>query len=133
MAEAKLKPTPQSLYPCYHSLDACLDALSSQLPIHQPNQLKSALMSFQNTLLKELDPPANGRQTVEELAEAKYPGRTYDTALPQLWVDKMNNRGFDPRGHFITMYPGGSAMAAYMAPITPEGIEMAAIVATYEA
>jgi len=132
MAE-KLKPVVQSLYPTYTSLDHCLQFLSSQLPIHQTNQLKAALMSYQNTLLKELDPTVNGGQSTGELAEHKYPGKTFDTALPQEWVNRMQARGFDPRGHFVTLYPGGSAMASYMAPVTQEGIEMAAMVATYEA
>ena len=73
------------------------------------------------------------QQTVQSIAEHKYPGRTFDTALPEEWVRRMLNRGFDVRGHFVTLYPGGSAMASYMAPITDKGVEMAAIVATYEA
>ena len=70
-------------------------------------------------------------QTVGELAEQCYSGMTYDTALPQQWVDKMADRGFDPRGHFVTLYPNGGI--AYMAPITAEGVRMAAIVASSSA
>ena len=65
---------------------------------------------------------------LNELAEKTYPGVTFDTALPQQWVDAMSERGFDVRGHFVTLYPKDSV--AYMAPITTEGIRMAAIVAS---
>jgi hypothetical protein len=67
--------------------------------------------------------------TVYELAEQSYPGVTFDSALPQDWVNAMENRGFDVRSHFVTLYPKDSF--AYMAPITPEGIRMAATVASY--
>jgi hypothetical protein len=67
-------------------------------------------------------------KTVVELAEEMYPGRNYDTALPQQWVNRMADRGFDVRRNFVTLYPKDSV--AYMAPITTEGIRMAAIVAS---
>jgi hypothetical protein len=31
-------------------------------------------------------------KTVVELAEEMYPGRNYDTALPQQWVNRMADR-----------------------------------------
>jgi hypothetical protein len=65
---------------------------------------------------------------LNELAEKTYPGVTFDTALPQQWVNRMAYRGFDVRGHFVTLYPKDSI--AYMAPITTEGIRMASIVAS---
>ena len=65
---------------------------------------------------------------LNELAEKTYPSVTFDTALPQEWVNRMAYRGFDVRGHFVTLYPKDSV--AYMAPITTEGIRMAAIVAS---
>jgi len=40
----------------------------------------------------------------------------------------MRDRGFDVRGHFVSLYPDG--MFCYMAPITDRGIRMAAIVAS---
>jgi hypothetical protein len=67
-------------------------------------------------------------KTVVDLAEEMYPGRNYDTALPQQWVNSMASRGFDVRGHFVTLYPKYNI--PYMAPITDEGIRMAAIVAS---
>lgn len=71
-------------------------------------------------------------QTVMERAEEAYPNRNYDTALPQQWVNSMAERGFDVRGHFVTLYPksGDNQFGFYMAPITPEGVEMAARVAS---
>ena len=53
---------------------------------------------------------------------------TFDYALPQDWVNKMTERGFDPRGHFVTLYP--KVGPAYMDPITEEGVRMAAIIAS---
>jgi hypothetical protein len=67
--------------------------------------------------------------TVYELAEQSYPGVTFDSALPQDWVNAMENRGFDVRGHFVTLYPKESL--SYMAPITFQGIRMSSIVASY--
>ena len=66
--------------------------------------------------------------TFNELAEQTYPGVTFDTALPQQWVNVMAERGFDVRRNFVTLDPKDSV--AYMAPITTEGIRMAAIVAS---
>jgi len=68
------------------------------------------------------------KRTFNELAEQTYPGVTYDTALPQPWVNLMRDRGFDVRGHFVTLYSKDTV--PYMAPITDEGIRMAAIVAS---
>jgi hypothetical protein len=71
--------------------------------------------------------------TVNQAAEERYPGKTFDTALPQQWVDAMSERGFDVRRNFVTMYPTGSMLGFYMAPITDQGIEMAARIASMEA
>jgi hypothetical protein len=68
--------------------------------------------------------------TANQAAEERYPGVTFDTALPQQWVDAMSERDFDVRGHFVTLYPKGKAAFPYMAPVTVEGIRMAAIVAS---
>jgi len=65
---------------------------------------------------------------LNELAEKTYPGVTFDTALPQQWVNRMADRGFDVRRNFVTLYPKYSI--PYMAPITAEGIRMAAIIAS---
>lgn len=68
-------------------------------------------------------------ETVDDLARRAYPGVTFDPALPQAWVDSMFDRGFDVRGHFVMLYPAGKI--AYVAPVTEEGVRMAATVATY--
>jgi len=63
-----------------------------------------------------------------ELVSERYPGDPFDTALPQQWVDSMMERGFDPRGHFVTLYP--FVGVPYMAPVTDQGIRMVAVVAS---
>jgi hypothetical protein len=63
-----------------------------------------------------------------ELAKEWYPSLTFDCALPQTWVDEMAERGFDVRGNFVTLYPENESV--YMAPVTKEGVRMAAIVAS---
>ena len=68
--------------------------------------------------------------TLNQLADQIYPGVTFDTALPQQWVNRMADRGFDVRRNFVTLYPKSKAAFPYMAPITTEGIRMAAIVAS---
>jgi hypothetical protein len=78
-------------------------------------------------VIKLIDKNTNLR-TVTDVANQIYPGITYDTALPQSWVNTMADRGFDVRGHFVTLYPKDSV--AYMAPITDQGIRIAAVVAS---
>jgi hypothetical protein len=73
-------------------------------------------------------------KTIKELAEEKYPGQTYDFALPLDWVNRMRSRGLEPVGHFVSLYPNNlPGFSFYMAPITDEGIRMAAIIATHSA
>jgi hypothetical protein len=44
--------------------------------------------------------------TVGERAEHRYPGVSYDHALPQDWVDFMRDEiGFDVRGRVVWGYP----------------------------
>jgi hypothetical protein len=45
--------------------------------------------------------------TTEELAGLLYPGITFDTALPQDWVDLTHTYGFDPRGTVVWLYRKG--------------------------
>lgn len=60
-------------------------------------------------------------QTVTEAALARYPGVTYDTALPQGWVDIVKQAtGHDVRGHFVWLYENGNVFGR-AAPITIEG------------
>ena len=67
-------------------------------------------------------------KTVNQLAEETYPGDTFDTALPQDWVNAMRERGLDVRGNFVTLYP--FVGVPYMARITDQGIRIAAVVAS---
>ena len=69
---------------------------------------------------------ANETRTVGELARTLYPGRTYDTALPQHWVDAMRERGFDVRGHFVWEI---QEVFGRPLPLTVEGIEALSAVA----
>jgi hypothetical protein len=54
MAES-LQPVRQSLYPTLPNLDACVNAITTQLPITDTNHLTAALMTYQNTLLQVLE------------------------------------------------------------------------------
>ena len=39
-----------------------------------------------------------------------HPTCSYDTALPQLWVESLITSGFDPRGIVVWAYPEGFLM-----------------------
>jgi hypothetical protein len=54
MAES-LQPVRQSLYPTLPNLDACVNAITTQLPITDTNHLTAALMTYQNTLIQEIN------------------------------------------------------------------------------
>ena len=43
---------------------------------------------------------------------------TYDTALPQPWVNTMTASGFDPRYEVVWGYPKGSCLG-FPLPLTP--------------
>ncbi len=49
-------------------------------------------------------------QTTAEIADRLYFGITYDTALPQLWVDEYARYGYNPVGDFVWIYPEGYIM-----------------------
>ena len=71
---------------------------------------------------------SNGNTTITIDCTSDVTPETFDYALPQDWVNKMTERGFDPRGHFVTLYP--KVGPAYMDPITEKGVRMAAIIAS---
>ena len=100
----------------------------SQLLIDTENDPYDEGIKGHNEAVKEILALIGNARTVTEVTEQTYPGVTYDTALPQQWVNLMAERGFDVRRNFVTLYPKDSV--AYMAPITAEGIRMAAIVAS---
>ena len=60
-----------------------------------------------------------------DLARARYGSQCFDCALPQSWVDLMADRGIDPRGHFVWLYPAGNVFG-YAAPINSAGDAIAA-------
>ena len=47
------------------------------------------------------------------------PQVAYDTALPQEWVDRVTQKGFDPRGQVVWAYPHGYIYGMPM-PLTEE-------------
>ena len=49
------KPVPQPLYPTLGSTQEVIDLCNSRIPITSRNELYSLLMTFQNTLLKEVN------------------------------------------------------------------------------
>ncbi len=74
------------------------------------------------------EPGAWVRSTVEACAEREGL-RSYDTALPQAWVDNMASRGFgDVRGHFVWSYDSGNIFGCPY-PITLDGRRMAGMAA----
>lgn len=60
--------------------------------------------------------------TKGELAKQVYPHTTFDTALPQGWVDGCQELGFDPRTKFVWLYPEGSVVG-YPAPLYLEAAQ----------
>lgn len=55
-----------------------------------------------------------------ELAQRRYPGITFDCALPQGWVDEMSAKVENIIGHFVWLYPEGS-LFGQPAPVTELG------------
>lgn len=50
-----LRAVPMTLFPTADNLDQVIAAASSELPITDQNQLITVLMTYHNTLLKELN------------------------------------------------------------------------------
>ena len=57
--------------------------------------------------------------TVAQLAESLYPGITYDYARPISWDTLVRERGIEPNGRFVWLYPKGSIFG-FPAPLTRE-------------
>lgn len=53
--EPPIRAVQMTLFPTMSSLQEVLDYASSKLPIKTNNELYSVLMTFQNTLLKEIN------------------------------------------------------------------------------
>lgn len=60
--------------------------------------------------------------TVRELADRVYEGLTYDTALPQPWVDRYVHE-FDVRGKVVWGYGKGFNAFGYPFPLTKEAAD----------
>jgi len=52
---ASLKPVPMSLYPTMNSLQEVVNLATSKIPVVHQNDMVSLLMTYQNTLLKQLE------------------------------------------------------------------------------
>lgn len=61
-------------------------------------------------------------KTVDELAKEKGL-KSYDTALPQPWVDSAKEAGHDVLGHFVWSYDGAGVFGEPVA-LTSEGRAM---------
>ena len=61
-------------------------------------------------------------KTKGELATELYPTMTYDTALPQNWVNMCMEKGFDPRFSVVWGYPADTIMGRPF-PLTLEADE----------
>jgi hypothetical protein len=65
---------------------------------------------------------ALAEQTIQERA-IEMGLEAYDTALPQMWVDEMRDKGHDVRGHFVWCYDIARVLGLPVA-MTPEGESM---------
>lgn len=57
--------------------------------------------------------------TKGDLIDLLNPQVTFDTALPQDWVNHITKMGFDPRGQVVWAYPRGTLFGLPM-PLTEE-------------
>jgi len=62
-------------------------------------------------------------ETVSQAAERMYPGVTFDTALPQPWVNEMADLDMDVRGNVVWGYPENSTFG-FPLPVTTDGALM---------
>jgi hypothetical protein len=62
---------------------------------------------------------ANG-WTVGDVAERLYPGITYDTARPISWDKIVRDRGIEPNGRYVWLYPKNGTIRGFPAPLTQE-------------
>ena len=75
---------------------------------------------FEN--LPSVDEFLSTMETVGNLAKRLYPDVTFDTAMPQYWVDTMQrDYHFDPRGQVVWGYPNGSIFGIPL-PLTREAL-----------
>lgn len=65
MKPTQLTPTPQSLYPVSDSLNEVINSGIGQLPIADPNQLRSLMLHYHNTLLSEVKKTCNWKPEID--------------------------------------------------------------------
>jgi hypothetical protein len=70
---------------------------------------------------------------ISEYTSQLYPGVSFDTALPQSWVDAMANRGFDLRGQVVWGYPKEGGLYGCPLPLTEEAMMAMCLVAGHTA
>jgi len=58
-----------------------------------------------------------------DLADQLIPNETYDTALPQGWVNWCLTRGFDPRPHVVWLYKDSHAVCGAPLALTVEACD----------
>ena len=68
-------------------------------------------------------------KTVKDLAQERYPGDTFDYALPHPWLRECMDQGLDPRGHVVWLYDDDGGIAGRPAPITKEGDKIVSVLA----
>lgn len=62
--------------------------------------------------------------TIKELADALYPGVTWDPALPQDWIEEQRTRGWEPVGAVVWGYsPYFNTLDGIPMPLTLEASE----------
>lgn len=52
-----LRPVPMAVFPTFGSLQEVVDFADSKMPITDKNELFSLLMTYHNTLLKQINVP----------------------------------------------------------------------------
>ena len=63
----------------------------------------------------------SGMKTVKDLAQERYPGETFDFALPYPWLRQCLEQGLDPQGHVCWLYDDAGGVMGRPAPLTSEG------------
>jgi hypothetical protein len=58
MNHPSLRPVPQVLYPTLGSLKEVLELAQSQLPITNKNEVTALLLTYHNTLLRQISKPS---------------------------------------------------------------------------
>tara|TARA_R110001592_G_scaffold48981_4_gene153327 strand:- start:834 stop:1166 length:333 start_codon:yes stop_codon:yes gene_type:complete len=68
-------------------------------------------------------------KTVKDLAQERYPGETFDYALPHSWLSECLEKGLDPRGQMVWLYDSDGGIMGRPAPLTSEGDKILSVLA----